>query len=351
MKKLVLVWAVFALLVSCGEKEVPQPTASGLYPEKFVTITAEKDTTGLYVLRNANGMEVCVTNIGARLVSVMVPAKDGTLKNVIIGYDSIQPYIANLGDVNGAVIGRYAGRINGSQFMLDRVLYKLRANSPTFILHGGPRGFATRFFKVEQPDSQTVIAKYFSKDLEEGFPGNLNFSTTYSLGDDNSLNIDYEATVDRATHINITNHTYFNLAGRESGKVDDHKLWLKSAKYLATDNMLIPTGKYVDAKDTYDFNTVKPFDANTRYDNTYVLDSKRDVSAPVAKAASSESGITMEVYTTEPSVQVYLPPSRNSFCLETQHFPDSPNHPEFPTTILRVDSVFKSKTVYKFGVE
>jgi len=352
MKKIILISAITAILASCGKKDVYHPTASGLNPEKFISILPEtKDTTGLYVLKNANGMEVCITNIGARLVSVLVPAKDGSFKNVIIGYDSILPY-TRLGDVNGAVIGRYAGRIKGSQFELDRVTYRLRSGSNgKYTIHGGPRNFSTHFFKIEQPDSQTVIAKYFSKDNEEGFPGNLNFTTTYSLGDDNALNIDYEATVDRATHINITNHSFFNLSGRDAGNLDGHTLWLKSAKYLDTDESLLPTGKFVNVKGAYDFNNAKSFDLETRYDNTYVLDNNGNVSSPFAKAYSAETGISMEVFTTEPGVQLYIPGAKNSFCLETQHYPDSPNHPEFPSTILRVDSVFKSKTIYKFGVE
>ncbi|MDR1764376.1 MAG: galactose mutarotase [Dysgonamonadaceae bacterium] len=353
MKNIVFLLGFIALvLVSCGKKQALPPTASGLVPDKFVMITPDRDTTGLYVIKNSKGMEVCLTNIGARIVSVWVPAKDGSWKNVVLGYDSILPYTSLNNEFRGAVIGRFAGRIANGKFQLDRVNYQLRTNAEGLTLNGGPRGFNTQFFNIEQPDSQTVVAHYFSKSGEEGFVGNLNLDVTYSLSDDNALTIEYYATVDRATHINLTNHSYFNLSGRDAGNLDGQTLWIETPRYLETGKSMIPTGKILDAKNgVYDFTSPKAFSADANYDLTYIFDGKRDASQPVARAASASTGITLEVVTTEPGMQLYVPEAKDAFCLETQHFPDSPNHPDFPSTILRVDSVFSSKTVYKFGIE
>jgi aldose 1-epimerase len=351
MKRIFLALATIALLFfSCGKKEVILPdTDSGLSPAKFVTITENGDTTHLYVLKNANGMEVCVTNIGARIVSVLVPDKDGNKQNVVKGYNSIEPYM-QLGDTYGAVIGRYANRIAGATFILDRVNYHLRPNNGKNTIHGGPRNFSLRYFKIEQIDAQKLLASYFSKNGEEGFPGDLDFTVTYSLTDDNALNIDYQATSKPATVINVTNHSYFNLSGAGAENIEDHSLYINATNYTPVDEDLIPTGKIAKLKAPYDYTTFQPIDPNVLYDLNYVLDNKRNISVLAAKAASKTTGINMEVYTTEPGIQFYNG-KKHSLCLETQHFPDSPNHPNFPTTILRVDSVFNSKTIYKFGIE
>jgi aldose 1-epimerase len=346
-------FAAFTLLfVSCGKKEVViLPTDSGLIPTKFETVTENGDTTHLYVLKNANGMEVCVTNIGARIVTVWVPDKDGNKKNVVIGYDSIQPYM-KLNDSYGALMGRYANRIADATFILDRVTYRLRANDGKNTIHGGPRGFAWQYFKIEQSDAQSLTASYFSKAGEEGFPGNLNLSVTYSLTDDNALNIDYQATSKPATVLNLTNHSYFNLSGAGASTIEDHSLYINATEYTVLGEGKIPTGAFAKVANTpFDYTHLQPINTKTFYDLNYVLQNKGNINELIAKAVSKTTGISMEVFTTEPGVQLFTPGWVSSFCLETQHFPDSPHHPNFPTTILRVDSVYNSTTIYKFGIE
>lgn len=353
MKKTILNLLILTLVfVSCGKKEAVRPdTASGLTPGKFVTITTAGDTTDLYVLKNAAGMEVCVTNTGARIVSVMVPDKSGQMQNVVLGYDNIEPYM-QLTDYLGATVGRYANRISNGTFTLDRVAYRTRANEGGTTLHGGPRGFSTQYFDIVQTSDNELTASYFSKANEEGFPGNLNVSVSYKLTSDNALAISYEATTDRATVINLTNHSYFNLSGASATGVADHLLFMDAAEVTAVDANLIPTGKFEKVKNTpLDFAELKAIQSDYSYDINYVLNKPGDIQNMAAKLVSASTGIRMEVYTTEPGIQLYVDKARPSFCLETQHFPDSPNRPEFPTTILRVDSVFQSNTIYKFGIE
>lgn len=353
MRKILVSLLVFTLVLSsCGKKEEIIPdTLSGLKPAKFVFVTDKGDTTRLYTLKNANGMEVCVTNIGARIVSVMVPDKDGAMQNVVIGHDSIEPYL-QLTDYYGAVVGRYANRIANGSVMVNRVNFKLRTNEGANLLHGGPRGFSTQFFKIEKLNDTKLVATYFSKDGEEGFPGNLDVEVTYSLTDANALEISYEATTTWATPINLTNHSYFNLSGETSGTIDGHTLYLNAANYTPTDLALIPTGKIEAVKgQPVDFTVARGFDPAFRYDHNLVLDTKGDIATLAGKLSSSTTGITMEIYTTEPGIQLYVEKKNPSICLETQHFPDSPNQKNFPNTILQADSVFQSKTIYKFGVE
>lgn len=339
------------LLVSCGKKETVQPNSdSGLVPANFTTITPDGDTTHLYVMKNSSGMEVCVSNIGARVLSVLVPDKNGQMQNVVLGHDNIESYM-QLNDSYGAVIGRYANRIAEGSFMLDRVTYRLRQNNGKNTLHGGPRGFQTQYFEIEQPDSKTLICTYFSKHNDENFPGNVDFTVTYTLTDDNALDIDYMATTDRATVINVTNHSYFNLSGKNVASVEDHQLFINADSYTVVNEELIPTGDFAKVKNTaLDYTTMHPIDLAQSYDLNYVLNKPGDIKNLAAKVHSSSTGINMEVYTTEPGMQFFIPKEKNSLCLETQHFPDSPNHPNFPSTTLRPDSAFTSKTIYKFGV-
>ncbi len=302
-------------------------------------------------MKNINGMEVTVINIGARITSIMVPDKAGNLQNVVVGFDSIQPYL-DLKNSYGAIIGRYANRIANGTFILDRVTYHLRQNDGKNTLHGGPRGFKTRYFSIEQPNEHSLICSYFSKDGEEGFPGNLNLTITYTLTNDNAIDINYEATTDRATVVNFTNHSFFNLSGKESKTLEDHQLYIDASNYTPTGDGLIPTGEISPVKGTaLDFTTQRVIDANYTYDLNYAVNHPEDISNLMAKLISYSTGISMEVYSTEPGLQLYVKKEDPSICLETQHFPDSPNHSNFPTTILRVDSVFNSKTIYKFGIE
>jgi len=380
MKKIFFILTVFALCVSCGKKETKeQLTASGLNPAKFKTTMEDGKTTQLYTMKNANGMEVCVTNIGGRIVSIWVPDKNGNFQDVVLGFDSIEPYIP----VNtnfGAIIGRYGNRIANGKFTLsNRATYTLRQNNGKNTLHGGPRGFHTCFFDIEQPDAQTLICTYFSKNTEEGFPGDMTVTVTYKLTDDNALDINYEAKSNQLTVINLTNHSYFNLSGNPENTILDHLLYLNADAYTPTNDELIPTGKIDKVAGTpLDFTKPTKIGAHINdttfeaikfgkgYDHNFVLNNPGNINTLAAKLVAPSSGIKMDVYTTEPGIQVYtgnfLDGSnggkkgiayqyRTAICLETQHFPDSPNHPNFPSTELRPDSDYISHTIYKFGVE
>ncbi|MDR3217595.1 MAG: galactose mutarotase [Dysgonamonadaceae bacterium] len=353
MKKVLFAVLVFScLFVSCGKKELVLPdTESGLSPASFKFITDKGDTTHLYVLKNANGMEVCITNIGARIVSMLVPDKNGGKQNVVVGYDSIQPYM-QLNDYYGATIGRYANRIAGGTFELYRVTYRLRQNEGKNTLHGGPRGFSTQYFTINQTGTQELVADYVSKDGEEGFPGNLNLSVTFTLTDDNALHLTYRATSYPSTIINVTNHSFFNLSGADAPAITDHSLFIDASAYTEVDAALLPTGKILKVKGTgFDFSEPRTIDVEKVYDLNYVLNHPGDSEVLAAKAVSGTTGIRMEVYTTEPGIQLFTGDKNPSFCLETQHFPDSPHHLEFPSTALHQDSVFNSKTIYRFGIE
>ncbi|MCL1933199.1 MAG: galactose mutarotase [Candidatus Azobacteroides sp.] len=380
MKKIFFILTLFTLFVSCGKKETKeQPTDSGLFPSKFETSTEAGKTTHLYTMKNAKGMEVCVTNIGGRIVSVWVPDKDGIFRDVVLGFDDIESYIP-INTNFGAIIGRYGNRIaDGKLPLSNRAVYNLRQNDGENTLHGGPRGFHTCFFDIEQPDAQTLVCTYLSKNTEEGFPGDLAVVVAYKLTDDNALDILYEAKTNLLTAVNLTNHSYFNLSGDPHNTILDHVLYLNADAYTPTDKELIPTGK-IDKVAGTPLDFTKPTAIGARindtifeavkfgngYDHNFVLNTKGDISALAAKVVSPSNGITMEVYTTEPGIQVYTGnfldgsnigkkgiayQQRTALCLETQHFPDSPHHPNFPSTELWPDSVYRSHTIYKFSVE
>jgi aldose 1-epimerase len=370
--------AIVLLAVSCGKKETEQVTASGLHPLKFEQIVDGK-TTHLYTMKNAKGMEVAVTNIGGRIVSIWVPDKDGVYQDVVLGFDNIESYIP-ISTNFGAIIGRYGNRIAKGKIQLrNRANYQLRQNDGKNTLHGGARGFHTRYFDIEQPDSTTLICSYLSKHQEEGFPGNLDVTVTYHLTDDNALDINYEATTDLLTIVNLTNHSYFNLSGDPNNTILDHLLFLNAQQYTPTDAELIPTGKIEKVANTpMDFTTPTAVGAridNTDfeaiklgngYDHNYVLDNPGDINVLAGKLVSPLTGIAMDIYTTEPGIQFYtgnfLDGSnigkkgiaynlRSALCLETQHFPNSPNQKDFPSTELHPDSVYQSRTIYKFTIE
>jgi len=381
MKKTFFALVALCLLVaSCDKKSaVSDPsTDSGLLHSQFKSLTESGDTTRLYQMKNAKGMEVCVTNIGGRIVSIMVPDKAGNFQDVVLGFDNINDYIPVTTNF-GAIIGRYGNRIAEGKFTLDRVNYTLGQNNGKNSLHGGTRGFHTRYFNIEQPNAQMLICKYYSKHNEEGFPGNLDVTVTYTLTDDNALDINYDATTDRATVLNLTNHSYFNLSGDPNNTILDHLLYIDADKFTPTNAELIPTGKIEKvAKTPLDFTTIAVIgdriddtsDTNIQYgggyDHNFVLNNPGDVSKVAAKVVCPSTGISMEVYTTEPGIQFYSGNFLNgtnvgkkqiaynkrvALCLETQHFPNSPNISEFPSVVLRPDEFYNSRCIYKFGVE
>ncbi len=309
-----------------------------------------------FALRNAHGMLVRFMTYGAILNEVEVPDRNGALTNVLLGANSLDRYLHGF-QTSAAVIGRVANRIANARFTLDGVEYKLAANAGPHHLHGGVKGFGLVVWQARplpaQDHAAAVRLSYLSKDGEEGYPGNLTVSVTYTLTDDNQLRLDYEAVTDKATPVNFTSHGYYNLAG--AGGVAGHELWLAADHYTLTDDQLIPTGQIASVTGTpLDFTTPALIGARARqlrsgiYDNNFVINGGGKSLVLAARVRDPVSGRVMELRTTEPGVQFYTGNSRG-FCLETQHYPDSIHHPEFPSTVLRPGETFKSTTIYTFS--
>jgi aldose 1-epimerase len=329
----------------------------------------------IYTLKNPNGVNARVMNYGATLVSLEVPDKKGNFADITLGFDTLKGYLTDH-PYFGVTVGRYANRIGKAKFTLDGVEYKLAANNGVNHLHGGIKGFDKVVWKVDdvKSDSNTATVKliYLSKDGEEGYPGNLSCSVTYTLTKDNELKISYEATTDKTTIVNLTNHTYWNLAGQGTGDILGHEVMLNADKYTPVDEGLIPTGEIKDVKNSpMDF--TKPETVGSRidkvtggYDHNYVLNSGGGKLALAARVYEPTTGRVMEIYTTEPGIQFYtgnfldgsitgkagkVYKKHYGFCLETQHFPDSPNKPSFPSVVLKPGQKYTTQTVYKFSVK
>ena len=375
MKKL-CVWAVAALLMAACTPKAEKATDSGLLQSNFRTEVDGKNTD-LYILRNKNNMEVCITNFGGRIVSVMVPDKDGQMRDVVLGFDSIQDYISKPSDF-GASIGRYANRINQGKFTLDGVEYQLPRNNYGHCLHGGPQGFQYRVYDAVQLNPQELQLTYVAKDGEEGFPGNITCKVLMKLTDDNAIDIQYEAETDKPTIVNMTNHSYFNLDG-DAGSNAEHLLTIDADYYTPVDSTFMTTGEIVPVEDTpMDFRTPMPvgerindFDFvqlknGNGYDHNWVLNAKGDINRRAASLKSQKTGIVLDVYTNEPGVQVYAGNfldgsltgkkgitynQRASVCLETQKYPDTPNKPEWPSAVLRPGEKYMSQCIFKFSVD
>ena len=325
--------------------------------------TPEGTAVKLFTLRNATGMSAKIMTYGAILTELQAPDRSGVMTNVVLGADNFDQYLKGFPG-SAAVIGRFANRIAKARFALDGVEYKLAANNGPNHLHGGPKGFAQVVWQAKPlpvgPREAAVRFTYLSKDGEEGYPGNLTVKVTYTLTDDNALRIDYEATTDKATPVNLTNHAYFNLAG--SGDVLDHELWLAADRYTPADDQLIPTGQIAGVKGTpLDFTTPTRIGARINqfkpglngYDHNFVLGGDGKSLVLAARAIDPKSGRVMEVRTTQPGVQLYTGNhlKHGGFCLETQHYPDSVNRPDFPSTILRPGQTFKSTTAFAFSAK
>ena len=375
MKKL-CVWAVAALLMAACTPKAEKATDSGLLQSNFRTEVDGKKTD-LYILRNKNNMEVCITNFGGRIVSVMVPDKDGQMRDVVLGFDSIQDYISKPSDF-GASIGRYANGINQGKFTLDGVEYQLPRNNYGHCLHGGPQGFQYRVYDAVQLNPQELQLTYVAKDGEEGFPGNITCKVLMKLTDDNAIDIQYEAETDKPTIVNMTNHSYFNLDG-DAGSNAEHLLTIDADYYTPVDSTFMTTGEIVPVEDTpMDFRTPMPvgerindFDFvqlknGNGYDHNWVLNAKGDINRRAASLKSQKTGIVLDVYTNEPGVQVYAGNfldgsltgkkgitynQRASVCLETQKYPDTPNKPEWPSAVLRPGEKYMSQCIFKFSVD
>lgn len=353
-------------------------TLSGMEFDKFRTVIDGKETA-LYALVNKNGCELTLCNYGARIISLIVPDRNGNMVDVVTGHDSMD-IIRSTGDrYFGVVCGRYANRIARGRFVLDGVVYdKLAINNGPNNLHGGVSGFNEKVWDAEQVDLQTLVLRYVSQDGEEGFPATLSVKVTYHLTDDNSVEITYEAETNAPTVVNLTNHAFFNLSGVGDTTVDDHILTIHASQYLPTDNTAIPYGDPATVEGTpMAFNTPhaigeridEPFEQlifGHGYDHCYVLDKGDGVFDKAAHCYSPRTGIALTVFTTEPGIQLYTANwlngetvgkhgkhyhARTAFCLETQHYPDSPNRAQYPSTVLRPSEKFTSKTTFLFSIE
>ncbi len=351
---------------------------SGLNPKDFQTEIDGK-MTDLYILKNKNGYEVAVTNYGGSLVAIMVPDKDGQVANVIQGHDNIQDAINSPEPFLSTLVGRYGNRIAKGKFTLEGKEYSLSINNGPNHLHGGPTGFHARVWDAEQLSENSLKLHYLSADGEEGFPGNLNMTVVYTFTDDNELVIDYTGTTDKTTVVNMTNHGFFSLTGiaNPTPTIEDLECEINADYYVPIDDTSIPTGEIESVKGTpFDFTTPhavgERIDADhiqtkrgAGYDHCFVLNKKQPGELTfAARVVEPKSGRMMEVYTTEPGVQVYTDnwadgykgqhgatfPRRSAICFEAQHFPDSPNHPYFPSVVLKPGEVYTQKTIYKFGV-
>ena len=374
MKKL-CVWAVAALLMAACTPKAEKATDSGLLQSNFqMEVNGKK--TDLYTLRNKNNMEVCITNFGGRIVSVMVPDKDGQMRDVVLGFDSIQDYVSKPSDF-GASIGRYANRINQGKFTLDGTEYQLPQNNYGHCLHGGPQGFQYRVFDAVQPNPQELELTYVAEDGEEGFTGNITCKVLMKLTDDNAIDIRYEAETDKPTIVNMTNHSYFNLDG-DAARNEAHLLTIDADYYTPVDSTFMTTGEIAPVEGTpMDFRTPTPVGARINdydfvqlkngngYDHNWVLNTKGDVTRKCATLESPLTGIVLDVYTNEPGIQVYAGNfldgsltgkkgitynQRASVCLETQKYPDTPNKPEWPSAVLRPGEKYMSQCIFKFSV-
>jgi aldose 1-epimerase len=332
-----------------------------------------------FAVRNGNGIAVTVITYGGIIVSIETPDRDGAMGDIVLGFDDLAGYLASH-PYFGAVVGRYANRIAGGSFSLDGRTYTLAVNNGPNHLHGGVRGFDAVVWTAEpidRSDGAGVVLRYGSPSGEEGYPGNLQVTVTYLLTDDDALIIDYAATTDAPTPVNLTQHSYFNLAGDPTHDILDHVLTMDANRYTPVDNQLIPTGELASVTGTpFDFSTPHPIgeriDADHEqlrigngYDHNFVLTANGGDLARAATVFEPVTGRTLEVLTTEPGVQFYTGnfldgtltgkaglryAQRSGFCLETQHFPDSPNQPAFPSTILRPGTEYRSRTVWRFGI-
>lgn len=362
MMKRILALSALALSAMAAPKTTKQP---------FGTFDGQQ--IFLYILTNAAGMEVKITNYGGTITEIKVPDRNKKFANVVLGFDNLDAYTAksNTGHF-GALIGRYGNRIAHGTFTLNGQTYHIPVNDGPNSLHGGLRGFDRRVWRareVSSDDNPGLELRYVSQDGEEGFPGKLDVTVRYTLDSKNALHIDYSATTSKDTVLNLTNHSYFNLAG--GGTILKEKIMLNADRFTPVDSTLIPTGKIEPVAGTpFDFRKATEIgsriDADNQqlkfgkgYDHNFVLNHPGDLSAIAAKVEDPDSGRVLEVHTDQPGIQFYTGnfldgttfPHRGALCLETQHYPDSPNHPDFPTTVLRKGQRFHSVTIFQFSTE
>ncbi len=382
MKWKQLIWLMaMVAVVGCTNKQKEtseeMETLSGLKRSNFQSVV-NGDSTDLYVLKNAQGMEVTITNYGGRIVSVMVPDKDGNLQDVVLGFDNVEDYV-NIDNNLGATIGRYGNRIADGKITVDGVEYELPQNNFGHTLHGGPEGYDRQVFDAVQPNDQSVVLTYLSEDGEAGFPGNLNVKVTMTLTDNNAIDLQYEADTDKETVVNLTNHSYFNLSADANNTILDHLLMIDADAFTPVDDTFMTTGEILSVEgtpmdfraptavgeriDQYDFDQLKFGDG---YDHNWVLNTGGDISQVAATVYSPTTGIQLAVYTTEPGVQIYtgnfldgtmigkngaVYNKRTAICLETQKYPDSPNKADWPSPYLKPGEKYTSRCIYQFSVQ
>ena len=378
MKSSLRCLALLSLLWLPMAQRISAETAKPMEKKAFGT-TSDGKAADLYVLTNKNGMEVSITNYGGIVTSIKVPDRSGKMADVVLGYDALDGYVADK-VYFGALVGRYCNRIGHAEFSIDGTKYTLAKNNGDNTLHGGIKGFNKALWDakdVSKRDEPALELTYLSKDGEEGFPGNLKVTVVFTLTGKNELKIDYSATTDKKTVVNLTNHSYFNLAGQGSGDILKTVLRIEADKITPVDSGLIPTGDLKSVQGTpFDFR--KPTAIGERinaddeqlklgkgYDHNFVLiKNKPNGLTLAARAEEPTSGRVLEVWTTEPGTQLYTGnfldgsihgkggvayTQRSAFCLETQHFPDSPNHPKFPSTLLAPGQRYHTTTIYKFS--
>ena len=367
---------VVGLSLSCSSQkgnEEKSKTEKNMKIESEVFGSVDGQEVMLFMLENKNGMKVDITNYGGIVTSIVVPDKNGDFENITLGFDDLQSYLDGH-PYFGAIVGRYGNRIALGEFEIDGQKYTLAKNNGENHLHGGIVGFDKKVWDVESFETGNEVGlklHYLSPDMEEGFPGNLDVNVTYTLTNDNELRIGYKATIDKACPINLTYHGYFNLTGGERD-VLSHEIMMNADKYVVVNESLIPTGELRDCENTpMDFSEFEAIgtridQTDGGYDHSYVLNKEGSELSLVAKVVEPESGRLMEVWTTEPGVQLYtgnfldgtltgkdgvVYNKQYGYCLETQHFPDSPNQPDFPNTILRPGEEYTQTTIYKFSVK
>ena len=360
------------LLMSCVAIAAAQSVTKQSYGK-----TAAGENVNLYTLRNSKGVEAKITNYGGIVVSLKVPDRNGKFDDVVLGFNDLDSYLTKNDPYMGALIGRYGNRIAKGRFTLNGVEYKLAVNNGENHLHGGIKGFDKVVWtgrEMKTPAGPAVVLTYLSKDGEEGYPGNLNVRVVYTLTNNNELKIDYSATSDKDTVTNLTHHSYFNLAGEGNGDILNHTVTINANRFVPTDAGSIPTGELKSVAGT-PFDFLKPMAIGAHidqddeqlkfgngYDHTWVINGRGMRLA--ATAYESTSGRVMQVWTTEPGMQFYtgnflngtltgksgkVYARRTGFCFETQHYPDSPNQPKFPTTTLKKGATYKSTTIYRFS--
>jgi aldose 1-epimerase len=375
MKRIIILFVSVSFLYSCSTK-------SNQVSEQKDTVSVSTQpslSTEVKELKNKNGLRMTIIPLGGKIVSLEVPDKNGNLGDVVLGYDSVDQYIKG-NPYFGAMIGRFGNRIAKGKFSLEGKEYQLPINNGVNALHGGPKGFHNVMWKlnpVTKPEGEAMEMTYVSVDGEEGYPGNLNVKVTYTLSDKNEVIIDYEATTDKPTVVNLTHHSFFNLTGEGDKEILSHELMIAADRFCPVDSGLIPTGELKAVKGL-PFDFTKPHIIGERinneheqlkygkgYDHNWVLNKKDNSLTLAAKVIEPTSGRVMEVWTTEPGLQFYSGnflngsekgkkgstyPLRSGFCLEAQHFPDSPNKKDFPSVVLKPGETYTQRTIYKFDV-